>query len=158
MQTIQFFDPDIKGENIFPAFVTKKQLSQKLREDVAVMHRLVTYVLDNGTGREELLEGLKNYIHYFQSFTFRLLRYDDYEEFSGFIEDITRYLRIDLKGNPKASLKFMDRLSHFKIFLETILRQISQREELQGEPFDEGRIKSILEQFSGENVTGPAET
>lgn len=147
VQTIQLFNPQIKGEDIFPAFVTKKQLSQKLREDIVVMHRIVSCVLDDGLKKEELLESLKNYIQYFQSFTFRLLRYDDYEEFSGFIEEITRYLRAGIKGQAQPSLKFIERLNHFKIFLETILRQLAQREELQGEHLDEERIKSILEQF-----------
>ncbi|MCX7793502.1 MAG: hypothetical protein N2257_03720 [Thermodesulfovibrionales bacterium] len=145
VQTLQLFNPYIMGEDIFPSFVTKKQLSLKLREDIMVMHRIVSLLIDNPK-REGLHESLKNYIHYFQSFTFRLLRYDDYEEFSGFIEEIIGYLRRGLKEDILLH-KFIERLNHFKIFLETILRQIAQREELRGEPIDEERIRNIMEQF-----------
>lgn len=150
VQVIQLFNPALRGEEIFPTFVTKKQLSIKLREDITVMHRIVSAVLENGLIREDLLGALRNYIHYFQSFTFRLLRYDDYEEFSVFIDEIFKYLRVSIKeqGTPRTSIKFIERLNHFKIFLETILRQISQREELQGEPVDEERIRAIMNQFS----------
>lgn len=150
VQVIQLFNPALRGEEIFPTFVTKKQLSIKLREDVTVMHKIVSAVLENGLNREELLGALRNYIYYFQSFTFRLLRYDDYEDFSAFIDEIFKYLRISIKEprTSRTSIKFIERLNHFKIFLETILRQISQREELQGEPVDEERIKAIMNQFS----------
>ncbi len=145
VQIIQLFNPGIRGEEIFPTFITKKQLSIKLREDVAVMHRLVSSVLES-KGSTELFDGLRSYIQYFQSFTYRLLRYDDYEEFSNFIEEILKFL--NTKQMPQAGLvKFLDRLNHFKIFLETVLRQISQREELLGEPLDEERLNTVVQQF-----------
>ncbi len=149
IQVIQLFNPSLRGEEIFPTFVTKKQLSIKLREDISVMHSIVSAVLESSLTRDDLLGALRNYIHYFQSFTFRLLRYDDYEDFSAFIDEILKYLRISIKekGTNRISIKFIERLNHFKIFLETVLRQISQREELQGEPVDEERIRAIMNQF-----------
>ncbi len=147
IQIVQIFNPDIKGEEIFPAFVTKKQISIKLREDIAVLHGIVSAVLQDNAQSQKPFGALKNYIHYFQSFTYRLLRYDDYEEFSNFIEEILKYLEDIQKGPPSSYIKFFDRLNHFKIFLETILRQISQREELIGENLDEGRVKAIMQNF-----------
>jgi hypothetical protein len=44
-------------------------------------------------------------------------------------------------------MKFYERLAHFKIFLETLLRQVSQREELIGENLDEERVMAIVESF-----------
>ncbi|MFN3739905.1 MAG: hypothetical protein ACK4TF_04440 [Thermodesulfovibrionales bacterium] len=61
------------------------------------MHRIVSSVLENGLMKDALLRALRNYIHYFQSFTFRLLRYDDYEDFSAFIDDILKYFRVSIK-------------------------------------------------------------
>jgi len=147
IQIVQIFNPDIKGEEVFPAFVTKKQISIKLREDIAVLHGIVSAVLEDNAKSQKPFEALKNYIHYFQSFTYRLLRYDDYEEFSNFIEEILKYLDGIEKGSPSSYIKFFDRLTHFKIFLETIIRQISQREELIGENLDEERVKAIMQNF-----------
>jgi len=147
IQIVQIFNPDIKGEEIFPAFVTKKQISIKLREDIAVLHGIVSAVLEDNAQSQKPFGALKNYIHYFQSFTYRLLRYDDFEEFSNFIEEILKYLDGIQKDPPSSYIKFFDRLTHFKIFLETIVRQISQREELIGENLDEGRVKAIMQNF-----------
>lgn len=184
LQIAQKFKPDLRGEELFPAFITKKQASVKLREDIAVMHRIVSAILENPSigdsrGDLRLLVALRDYIHYFQSFTYRLLRYDDYEEFSNFIDDVLKYInRIkpaqryihtaetpapdshknsggisdewEGKGIGAVSplpVRFIERLSHFKIFLETIIRQVSQREELSGEPLDEERVKTIMQNF-----------
>ncbi len=144
IQISQYLRPDIKGEEIFPEFITKYQASVKLREDLAVMHGIVSAVIDAGGG--SFLEALRNCIHYFQSFTSRLLRYDDYEEFSNFIDEILKYINNPETGQ-KPSLRFIERLNHFKIFLETLIRQVSQREELRGERIDEERIKTIIQNF-----------
>jgi hypothetical protein len=172
IQIAQIFNPDLRGEELFPSFVTKKQLSLKLREDIAVMHRLVSSVLEElllrhqqakatvsesstvtspPTGnrissRNSKLIALRDYIHYFQSFTYRLLRYDDFEEFSNFIEEILKYIE-DNTASSGTEMKFYERLAHFKIFLETLLRQVSQREELIGENLDEERVMAIVESF-----------
>lgn len=55
VQTVQLLNPEIKGEDIFPAFVTKKQLSQKLREDIVVMHRIVSSVVEDGLRKGSFL-------------------------------------------------------------------------------------------------------
>jgi len=167
IQIAQIFNPDLRGEELFPSFVTKKQLSLKLREDIAVMHRLVSSVLEERqakvtvsesstvtspptdnriSSRNSKLIALRDYIHYFQSFTNRLLRYDDFEEFSNFIEEILKYIE-DSTASSGTEMKFYERLAHFKIFLETLLRQVSQREELIGENLDEERVMAIVESF-----------
>ncbi len=82
---------------------------------------------------------------YFQSFTFKLLRYDDYEEFSSFFYKVLSFNRDEVNG--KGFDKMLDRLRQFRIFTETCLRQISGRAELGDLPVDMERVENSLKQY-----------
>ncbi len=147
VQIIQFFDPHVKGNEIFNIFITRKQQSLKLREDILILHRILDNLLKTTKGDLFLksLNALKNFMLYFQSFTFKLLRYDDYEEFVRFFEEIFKYNLNE--SNKESVVGFLDLLHQFKIFLETTLRQVNMREELRGEPVDEDRITIVYHQY-----------
>ncbi len=49
VQLVQFLRPDVKGSEIFDAFITKREQSLRLREDVLILNRFLALVED---GRE----------------------------------------------------------------------------------------------------------
>ena len=91
VQLAQFFKPEIQGKNIFDSFTTRLCQSMKLREDIFVLHRFLILLEDKGRLlRKRHLMSLnqrKTLCAIFESFTFKLLRYDDYDEFASFFNE-----------------------------------------------------------------------
>lgn len=146
IQIAQAFDPGISGGEIFESFTTKLEQSLRLREDMHVLQKFLALVESRKTEaeRRQVLAAMRNFMLYFQSFTFRMLRYDDYEEFSTFFD---RLLSAPEEPAGKALARIMERINHFRIFAETCLKQLANRAELIGRPLDQARVKSILNQY-----------
>lgn len=147
VQIAQFFDPSIKGNMIFDSFVTKLEQSLKLREDILVLHRFLTLMgyASAKRDKEHVSDAMKNYMLYFQSLTFRLLRHDDYEEFASFFNKVLTLDKSELTG--KNFDKLIEKIKQFRIFLETTLGQISNRGELNGRVPDMERVENTLNQY-----------
>ncbi|MDA8169913.1 MAG: hypothetical protein M0Z59_09515 [Nitrospiraceae bacterium] len=142
----QHWKPSLRGEDIFESFMTKFEQSMRLREDIAVLHRFLALFEKKGAQHQErhlLVQALQNYMQYFESFTFRLLRYEDYEEFASFFLEINRLARKPEKGFER----LFDKCMQFKIYLETTLRHIENRAELQGRPLDAERVDAVIKQY-----------
>ncbi len=142
IQVAQLFRPSLRGEDIFESFTTKLEQSLKLREDIEALRRLLGRLTAGDAGeRPRVLQALRDFMRYFQSFTFRLLRHDDYEEFSSFFNLLQSAMA---RGD-------MDRLlahaEHFEVFLQTTLGHIAQRAELRGRALDEGKVEGLLRQY-----------
>lgn len=146
IQTVQFFNPSIKGEDIFESFITKIEQSLKLRDDVIMLQRFLKLLEDSKSimERQKVFDAMLNYMLYFQSFTFRLLRYDDYEQFSTFFDKV---LTIDRNLNKKNTQGLLDEVHKFRIFVETCIRQISSRAELLNTQPDMKKIEDSIIQY-----------
>ncbi len=148
VQLAQYYDPAVRGEEIFASFMTRLEQSLRLREDIHVLHSFTAMFCarsDNLNERLKCFESLRNYMLYFESFTFRLLRHDDYEEFAVFFHDLSAAKK-EMLGGQEFS-KILDRLQSFKIFLETTLRHLGNRSELAEKPLDMVRIESLISQY-----------
>ncbi|MBI5639644.1 MAG: hypothetical protein HZA17_04380 [Nitrospirae bacterium] len=148
VQLTHFFKPDIKGEEIFSSFVTRFQQSLRLREDIFVLLKLIELLSGKAGSPQERLrvfESIKNYMLYFESFTFRLLRYDDYEEFVHFFSGMNAVKQDTITG--AGFQKVMERVIHFKIYLETTLRHIANRAELRETELNAERVEDLLRQY-----------
>jgi hypothetical protein len=148
VQLTQFFNPDARGVTIFPSFVTRLQQSLRLREDVFVLHEFVSMVestAGNMRQRAMAFESLRNYMVYFEGFTFRLLRYGDYEEIASFFQEIDSLPEdaAEVPGFHGA----LERIKQFKVFLELTLKNIENRVELGGRSFDNERIEAMIRQY-----------
>jgi len=143
VQLTQFFKPGVQGENIFESFTTRHWQSLKLREDIFVLHRFLILLeekADPDEKRSAVLESLKNFMLYFESFTFKLLRYDDYDEFASFFNDIFSFKEAEFN-------KILEKIHNFNIFLETTLRHISNRAELKDKPIDINKAEELVKQY-----------
>lgn len=149
VQIAQFFEPEIHGEDVFSNFITKVGQSMKLREDIFILHRILSLFernLDMPDKRKTLFDSLKNYMMYFESFTFRLLRYDDYEEFVKFFSGFMSDTRVDRLSEREMAL-LSDRVHNFKIYLDTTLGHINNRTELHDHRIDIEKIEQLLRQY-----------
>ncbi len=143
----RFFSPGISDEEIFPNFASRLQQSIRLREDLVALCRIMAG--SDGAAespeREGLFESLVNYMVYFESFTLRLLRYDDYEEFALFCNEIKAAKKESVQGRELG--KIGERIHYFRIFAETTLRHVENRTELSGKPVDMERVEGLLRQY-----------
>jgi hypothetical protein len=73
------------------------------------------------------------------------LRYDDYEEFVLFFNELNA-VKKEMLLNSEFH-KIMEKVMQFKIFLETGLRHIGNRAELNGRDVDTERIKNLISQY-----------
>ncbi len=146
IQIIQFFNPSLNGEDIFESFVTKFEQSLKLRDDVIILQKFLRLFEDSKTVQEKqkVSDAMINYMHYFQSFTFRLLRYSDYEEFAAFFDKVFS-LGKDL--DEKNTLGLLEEVHKFRIFVETCIKQISNRAELRNIQPDMEKINDSIKQY-----------
>ncbi len=151
VQITQCYRPEINGEDIFPSFVTKFEQSRRLREDIFALHKFLSLLgqkANTSQDRLKVFESLKNYMLYFESFTFRLLRYEDYEEFVLFFNELNS-IKKDLVLESGFH-KIIEKIMHFNIFLETTLRQLGNRAELASSAVDMDRINSLIHQYLSE--------
>ncbi len=148
VQLTQHFNPGICGVEVFASFMNKIEQSIRLREDIHVLHAFVALFCsraDDPAERLNSFESLRNYMVYFESFTFRLLRHDDYEEFTLFFHDLNGIKKEMLAG--QSFPKILDRIKQFRIYLETTLRHIGNRSELMDNQLDMVRIETLMSQY-----------
>jgi len=148
VQLTQHFDPAISGVEIFASFMNKLEQSFRLREDIHVLHAFVALLCsraDDPAERLKRFESLRNYMLYFESFTFKLLRHDDYEEFNLFFQDLKTIKKDMVTGHGFS--KILDKIKQFRIFLETTLRHIGNRSELIDKQLDMARIETLMRQY-----------
>jgi len=143
IQLAKHWHSDITGDEVFDVFITKTAQSMKLREDTFVLNRLVeASTKANDELRPGVFSMLMNYMEYFENFTFKLLRYSDYEHFSGLFNTIR-----DGYQRGENMKKLIDTCHQFNIFLDTTLGQISQRADLKGKPLDVDKAEDIVKQY-----------
>ncbi|HMK48520.1 MAG TPA: hypothetical protein VK435_00575 [Thermodesulfovibrionales bacterium] len=143
VQLTQFFDPEIQGKDIFESFTTRFSQSVQLREDLFVLHRFCTLLEEKAAFpevRNDVLKSMRDYMHHFEHSAFQLLRYDDFDEFAYFFEDIFSFQESEMH-------KLLERTRSFKIFLETTLRSIANRSELKDEPVNIDRVEETVRQY-----------
>lgn len=146
IQIVQFFAPNVKGEDVFESFITRLEQSLKLREDIIILEKFLKLFEDSKSveDRHKVFDAMINYMLYFQSFTFRLLRYEDYEEFSSFFDKV---LSLGRGINESDIQGLLEEVHKFRIFVETCIRQISNRAELLNIPPDMNKIDDNLRQY-----------
>ncbi len=152
VQMIQLARPEIKGEEIFPNFVSKKEQSKKLRQDLAVFKSLmdrfeeITESTVEGAALDNFIKYLrlqKLYIQYLEKSVIPFIRHGDLVEFRRYFAKIKSLNLSDLHRMDQLE-EFKMQSKFFKIFLETTLSQINQRADLHAVPMDEERVSDRL--------------
>jgi hypothetical protein len=145
IQIAQYWEPDLKGDGVFMIFITKAEQSVKLREDLYVLNRLIAQLL-SGKGKPSKGQFhariVMNYMEYFESFSFKLLRYDDYEEF------LALFATIKAVFGKDDMAKFVEHLHQLSVLIGTTIRHVENRAELMDRPMDIEKAESIVRQYT----------
>jgi len=145
IQLARHWNPNVKGERIFDFFINKTSQSVKLREDIYVLNRLLKEFeqrADSPGDSSEILKVLMSYMDYFEDFAFKLIRFDDFEEFSRLFHNVRKDY-----DNGADMQKILDSGHHFSIFLDTTLRHIENRAELKGRKLDVDKMEDFVRQY-----------
>ncbi|MGD2080885.1 MAG: hypothetical protein PVJ36_07140 [Nitrospirota bacterium] len=140
----QHWKPEIRGEDIFSDFVDKTEQSVTLRENIYILSRVLMRLEECADDPEEgarVLKSLKTCMGHFEKTTFKMLRYDDFDEFQNFFVETMPY-EVD-----KDFKKFLSRCQYFIVFLDTTLRHIGNRAELKDLPLDVEKAEEVVDQF-----------
>ncbi|MFC1852512.1 hypothetical protein ACFL27_20135 [candidate division CSSED10-310 bacterium] len=151
----QEFNPHIRGEEIFTVFVSRLKQSLRLRRDIWVFKEVMSHyeekvetLFDADTLEiyKEYFEKLSEYIKYFKWNSVVLLRYDDALDFQKFFDTVESCSLDDLETSYKLE-SFKLSAKYFKIFLETMLGNIANRNELRNHPLDVEDANSMLNKY-----------
>jgi hypothetical protein len=151
----QVIDPALEGRHVFPDFVSRLEESLKVRRDVWLFTRILENlerVIDRAIENNqtipvlEALGTLRNFIFYYQNVSFQLVRCTDRDDFQKFFEKVDRLAGADVREPEKLSA-FRHELHVFKMFLETTLASINNRNELRNTPFGADEGERLLAQF-----------
>lgn len=148
VQLAAYFKPGVRGEELFIGYLTKVEQSIRLREEITVLLRFVTLTSARAKSPAEMertFVSLKKYMLYFENVTFRQLRHDDYEEFARFFSQMRAVKKEMFAGEGARAL--LDRISYFRIYLETTLRHVENRSELHGKDIEMERVENLLGQY-----------
>jgi hypothetical protein len=163
VQLMQLMSPELKGEDIFVSFISRRWQSLRLREDVWVFRNLmdkfeeITETSINGASLQTYVKYLKlqkSYIAYLKREIVPLLRYSDLIEFNTYFSYIDALTDDDLHLMDKLD-SFKMESKFFKIFVETTVSHINNRAEIQETPLDEKACENRLKNFIGEEMGRP---
>jgi hypothetical protein len=161
---LQTFEPSLKGEEIFPVFLSRRRESIRVREDLGVLQAIMDK-FEEVTETTELGMHLSTYVKYLvlqkgwiqrlREETVPFMRYQDlveFEKYFGFVEG----LNLDDLHLADELDKFKMESKFFKILVETTLGHIANRGDLQDEPLNavrvQERMKRFVAQYDGDGV------
>jgi hypothetical protein len=121
----QVFDPDLRGDELFPQFQTKLEQSLMIRGDIWRLLVFVRRFIETGT--KEGVAPLIERVALFRDASLKYLMYKDWDAYEQFLEEIIV---------ARTLSEVVDALHRFVVFLETLLGQVNMRAVLVEQPFD----------------------
>lgn len=152
---LQTFEPALKGEEIFPVFLSRRREGLRLREDLAVLQAMmdkfeeVTETTELGTQTSAYVKYLilqKAFIHHLREQTCQYMRHQDLVEFEKYFSFVEGLSLDDLHLAAELD-KFKMESKFFKILVETTLGHIANRVDIQDESLDAAAVKERLGRF-----------
>ena len=151
----RIFEPDIEGRTIFPHFESRKAQSKRLLEDVMAFRTIMSLFEERMETDPNLqiyphavayLKALKRFLEYFKDNTMLLLRFNDLTEFGEFLRVVHVLTPGQLKDGQMMQA-FLLRTKPFRIYVETTIAQIRQRQDLDGVDANMRRVRHLVETF-----------
>ncbi len=151
------FFPEIEGERLFVDFSSDRARSERLRRDIWMFQQILRAfvakakssvgVTDQWSGMSSF-QFVREFVKYFKSMGYQLLRYSDYERFDKFMVLVNRLRDGDVLEVQRLST-VVSECEDFQAFLGQMFEAVSRREELAGEPFDRKDAARTLKLFLG---------
>jgi len=100
-------------------------------------------------GKLQSFAFVREFLGYFRAMGYPLLRVGDYPRFDGFMAAMAALNETDLLDPQRLALA-VEEAEAFHAFLSKLLDRISEREELQGTPFDKPGAARALRLYLGD--------
>jgi hypothetical protein len=151
------FDSTADGERLFTDFTSARNRSDRLRRDIWMFQQILRAFITKARGSADAADqwtGLntfrfvREFVSYFKSMGYQLLRYSDYERFDGFMGLVDRLRDGDVLEVQRLS-QVIDECEDFHSYLGQMFEAVSRREELKGVEFDRREAAKTLMLFLG---------
>jgi hypothetical protein len=151
------FFPKVEGERLFVDFSSDRARSERLRRDIWMFQQILRAFMAKAKGSVGVTDQwagmstfrfVKEFVDYFKSMGYQLLRYSDYTRFDNFMSLVNRLRDGDVLEVQRLSL-VVSECEDFQAFLGQMFDAVSRREELAGEPFDRKDAARTLKLFLG---------
>ena len=146
---------DADGERLFRDFVSARVQSERLRRDIWMLQQVLRAFIEKAKDSAETSDKwsgrntfrfVREFVRYFRSMGYQILRYSDYEKFDQFIALVDRLREgdvLEVQRIPKVIAECED----FNEFLGKTFEAISQRKDLDGVSFDRKDAAKTLKLF-----------
>lgn len=146
---------EVRG--VFDDRMAKSEASERLRRDVWMFSQILRAFVAkarhtssiNDWGAAHDFQFVREFLAYFRSMGYPLLRSADYPRFDAFISAMTKLNDTDLVDATRVDEAVAECIA-FQGFLEGLFNAISKREELANIPFDRRNAASTLRMYLGE--------
>ena len=151
------FDPGLAGEKLFVDFSSDKARSERLRRDVWMFQQILRAFVAKAKGTVDATDQwagmstfrfVREFVKYFKSMGYQLLRYSDYERFDRFMSLVDRLRDGDVLEVQRLS-HVVAQCEDFNEFLTHMFEAVSRREELRDSEFDRRDAARTLKLFLG---------
>lgn len=149
------FDPSIDGAKIFGDFISARERSERLRRDIWMFRMVLRAFIEKTKGSYRTTDQwsemttfrfVREFVGYFRSMGYQLLRYSDYAEFDKFMTLVDRLREGDVLEVQRIS-NVIAACEDFMTFLDKTFDAVGRREELAGIPFDKKEAVQTLKLF-----------
>lgn len=149
------FDPSLKGADLFFDFVSAAEQSERLRRDIWMFRMVLrafiektkgSYLATDQWSQSASFRFVREFVGYFRSMGYQLLRYSDYAEFDKFMGLVDRLREGDVLEVQRLP-NIIAACEDFMTFLDKTFEAVSLREELEAVPFDKKEAARTLKLF-----------
>ena len=149
------FEPAMQGKRMFVQFVSARERSDRLRRDIWMFQKVLRAFIEKTKGSARVTDRwsgmstfrfVREFVGYFRSMGYQLLRYSDYAEFDKFMQLVDRLREGDVLEVQRVS-NVIAACEDFMSYLDRTFEAVSQREELKDCPFDRREAARTLKLF-----------
>lgn len=154
MDCVQVFNSEIDGKSIFNDFVSPRERSKKLHDDLLIFGKIIDHFFEAIKGKTEdrigpYFRSILEFGAYFRSVEFQSLRLQEYaffKEFTDFSREFSEKVSRKEAG-PRDANEFKEFLSNLKPFVKKTAEQVAKRSELKKDLTSEDHIQKIFFEF-----------
>jgi hypothetical protein len=151
------FSPGIMGQDVFDDYTSARARSDRLRRDIWMFQQILRAFITKAKGSADAADqwtGLntfrfvREFVTYFKSMGYQLLRYSDYEKFDGFMGLVDRLRDGDVLEVQRLS-QVIAECEEFHTYLGQMFEAVGRRGELVDVEFDRKEAAKTLMLFLG---------
>jgi hypothetical protein len=154
---VREFKPGVEGEAVFDDFTSNRARSERLRRDIWMFQQILRAFIEKARGSTAAADQwagmstfrfVREFVSYFKSMGYQLLRYSDYARFDEFMKLVEQLRDGDVLEENKL-VGVVRTCEDFNGFLEQMFEAVGRRAELGGAPFDRRDAARTLKLFLG---------